>query len=91
MKVGDFFYDVLVESFHPDSMSGLHGPIHIRPLPGQGLDVSLSVQCAKQLSQNHPKGTVFKLQRAKVAQRLDGGIYLSSHFRWSYEVISVPE
>jgi hypothetical protein len=79
-----------VESFYPDSTSGLHGPVHIRPVPGQGLATTLMVECSKDLSDvtRYPVGTRFRI-RAKLTDRLGSGEFLYSYFGWAYEVVSL--
>lgn len=79
-----------VESFEPDASSGLHGKVHIRPLPGQRLSTSLHVECSKKLSREYPIGTVFRIH-AKLTDREGGGEYLYSHFRWAFDVIKLGE
>lgn len=76
---------VLVESYRPQSTAGLHGPVHIRPVPGQGFD-GLHVECSKDLSRNYAVGTRFKL-KAKLTDRKSGGQYLYSSFRWPVKVL----
>lgn len=77
---------VVVESFIPNSTSGLHGGVHIRPIDGQGICTTLHVECSKKLSKEFPVGTKFRI-RAKLTDRKGGGEYLYSSFRWAFEVI----
>jgi len=77
---------IIVESFYPSSTAARHGPVHIRPLRGQGLDPSIFVECSKRLSADYPVGTLFKL-RAKLTDREGGGEFLYSYHGW--EVIKV--
>jgi hypothetical protein len=77
---------VHVESYCPDSTSGLHGKIHIRPCPGQGYPADLHVECSKKLSRNYPVGTRFRI-RAKLTDREGSGDFLYSYFNWKYEVL----
>lgn len=86
---GDY-RDVLVESFRPNSTAGLHGPIHMRPLPNQGLSTTLHVECSKSLSYDHPLGSIFKI-RAKLTDRNGGGNYLYSHHKWPFEKMTLKE
>ena len=65
---------VIVESFRPSSTGGLHGDIHVRPVPGQGLDTNMFVECSKELVNNYEVGTRYlgskqKLQIKKAAVR----------------------
>ena len=47
-------------NYYPDSTAGLHRPIHIRPVPGQGFPTHLHVECSKDLvnPKIHPVGTL---------------------------------
>lgn len=77
---------VTVESFVPAQTSGLHGEVHVRPTPGQGLPVTLHVECSKTLSKDYPVGTRFRI-KAKLTDRTGCGEYLYSYFRWPVEVL----
>lgn len=79
---------VLVESYRPESTSGLHGNIHIRPSPGQGFPKSMHVECAKELSRNYPVGTVFRI-KAKLTDREGQGEFLYSYYGWKFEVVEL--
>ena len=81
------YCEVVVESFLPRFRSGLHGPIHIRPVLGQGYTRDMFVECSKTLSRNYPVGTKFKIQ-AKVTDRAGGRRYLYSNYRWPVVVMS---
>jgi hypothetical protein len=83
---------VIVESYFPASTSGLHGPIHIRPIKGQPFPTYLHVECSKALVDpaRYPVGTRFKI-RAKLTDRLGGGKFLYSYFGWHYEVLGTSE
>jgi hypothetical protein len=81
---------VIVESFHPSSTAARHGPVHIRPLPSQGLDTSVFVECSKRLSEDYPVGTIFKV-RAKLTDRERGGEYLYSYHGWSTATVTPSE
>lgn len=67
----------VVESFYPDNTSGLHGPIHIRPVPGEEFPIHLHVECCKDLVNPniHPVGTRFRL-RVRLTDRQGGGEFL---------------
>lgn len=85
-KPDEQYRQVFVESYKPTNGSGLHGEIHIRPLPGQSLPPNLQVECSKKLSSDYPVGTQFLIQ-AKLTDRKGGGEYLYSSFRWPVKVI----
>jgi hypothetical protein len=78
---------VIVESFKPSAMSGLHGNVHIRPVSRQGLPTTLHVECSKKLSRDYPVGTKFRIQ-AKLTDREGSGEYLYSYFKWPVEVLN---
>lgn len=80
------YISVIVESFRPDHTSGLHGSIHIRPVPGQKYPPTLRVECSKKLSRNYPVGTRFRIM-AKLTDREGEGAFLYSYFGWEYEVL----
>jgi hypothetical protein len=75
-----------VESFYPNSTAGLHGPVHVRPLPGQGFPTTLHVECSRELVEQYPVGTRFRI-RAKLTDRLGSGDYLYSYFGWPFTVL----
>ena len=82
----DYQY-VIVESFCPFSTAGRHGPVHIRPVRGQGLEHTLFVECSKRLSEDYPVGTMFKI-RAKLTDRKHGGEFLYSYHGWAAPKVS---
>lgn len=81
-------YDhIIVESYCPKNTSGLHGPVHIRPIPNQEpYHFTLHVQCSKALSEDYPVGTKFRI-KAKLTQRENGGEFIYSRYSWPYEVL----
>jgi hypothetical protein len=88
-KSNEPYQYLLVESFRPNSTSGLHGDVHIRPCAGQGYPTTLHVECSKDLVRNYPVGTKFRI-KAKLTDRLGSGDFLYSYFGWKYEVVSKP-
>jgi len=81
-------YDYIIVESVLTKESGKHGPIHIKPLPGQEpyLD-TMYVQCSKTMSNDFPLGTKFKV-RAKIIYPLDKRPFVSSHYTWPFEVIN---
>jgi hypothetical protein len=77
---------IVVESYETADTSGLHGPVHIRPVAGQGYATTLHVECSKSLSENYPVGTRFRL-RVKLTDRGGGGEYLYSSWQWRFDVL----
>jgi hypothetical protein len=77
---------LIVESYRPSSTAGKHGPIHVRPAPGQGYDQSLQVRCPREMVRNFPEGTRFKL-RVKLTNRDGGGEFLSAPHQWPFYLL----
>ena len=61
----------------------------VRPLPGQGLNQNLRVQCPKEMRFEYPIGTVFKII-AQWASR-QGTVFIQSSHLWPYEKIDLAE
>ena len=80
-------FPVEVESYIPENTSGKHGLVHVRAVAGQGFD-GVAVQCSRALCENYPVGTRFRVLATTTDQQ--GTLYLTSHFRWKYEVLSPP-
>jgi hypothetical protein len=87
-KHGGHYFLVDVETFYPAQTGGKHGPIHVRPLPGQGYD-GWAVQCSRKLCRDYPVGTKFRLKATTTDQ--DGTNYLTSWFGWKFEVLETPK
>ena len=86
MKNQDYDY-IIVESYRPPITAGLHGEIHIRPLPNQEPYLTtMHVECSKDLSNAYPLGTKFRV-KAKITQRGGGAKFIYSHYTWEYEVL----
>lgn len=60
--------------------------IRVRPLPGQGLDPTLNVECSRSMRTAHPVGTIFMID-AKLSFKGETP-YLSSHYTWPYTIVS---
>lgn len=80
---------VAIESFRnpgePSSAS-----IRARPLPGQGFDSGIRVECSSKMRNNYPIGTVFIVQ-AQLIEKEGGTPFLYTHFNWPYSVVSRHE
>ena len=79
---------IKVESYY-ESGSGLHGNVHIRPLPGQSpFKTTMRVECSKVLMdpKSYKVGTKF-LIRAKITNRLGGTPFIYSNYTWPFKVI----
>lgn len=78
---------ITVESYY-ESGSGLHGNVHVRPLPGQGpFKTNYRVECSHDMldPKIYPVGTKFSI-RAKVINR-QGTPIVYTNYKWPYEVI----
>jgi len=88
---GEKYHLINVESYLPKSTSGIHGKVHIKPIPGQAyFDVSLLDQCSKELSNEYPVVTRF-LIKGKLNDLEGEGKFIYSSYHWTYEVISIWE
>ncbi len=87
-KPNEPYQMVLVESYLPANTSGLHGKVHVRPRPGQGIPTSMHVECSKDLSRKYPVGTIFRI-KAKLTDREGEGDFLYSYFGWKFEVVEL--
>ena len=77
---------IIVESFIPESTSGRHGEVNIRPVHGQPLfPQHLFVECSRSLVENYPVGTKFRI-RAKLTE-MKGKPFIYSHYKWKHEVV----
>lgn len=80
------YREVLVETYRHTGGGSAHAR-RVRPLPGQGLDVRMVVECSSKMRDTHPLGTIFKI-RAKLTDREGGTPFLYSSYAWPYEVLS---
>ncbi|WP_417559177.1 hypothetical protein [Mesoflavibacter zeaxanthinifaciens] len=86
MKKEEYSY-IIVESYKPKRISGLHGEIHIKPIAGQEpYTQDMHVECSKVLSNEYPVGTKFKI-KAKITNREGSKPFAYSHYSWSFEVL----
>jgi hypothetical protein len=80
------YSEIIVESYY-ESGSGLRGPVHIRPLPGQEPYLSsMRVSGSKTLENDYPVGTKFRIQ-AKISQRQGGSFYIYTNPNWHFDVV----
>ena len=86
MNEKDYSY-IIVESFYPVKTAGLHGPIHIRPIKDQEPFLhTMFVECSKDLPDNYPVGTRFRI-KAKIVNKIGQRSFIYSHYSWPYEVL----
>jgi len=81
-----YYKDVVIETYYGRGTTSSQG-IRARPLPGQGLDISMNVECSSRMRKTYPIGTKF-LINAKVADREGGTPFLYCHYNSYYEVLS---
>ena len=81
------YQTIVVESFMPDSTSGRHGKVHMRPAAGQIYPQTLFVECGRQLLRDYPVGTKFRI-RVKLADVRREGEFLYSYHSWPFEVVT---
>jgi hypothetical protein len=80
------YQNIAIESFeNPGEPSG--ASVRARPLPGQGLDTNMRVECSSKMRKNYPVGTVFIIQ-AQVIDKEGGTPFLYTHFNWPYSVVT---
>jgi hypothetical protein len=84
-----YYRRVAIETFRnpgePSSKS-----LRARPLPGQGLNTGMKVECSSKMRNAYPAGTVFIVQ-AKVTDREGGPPFLYTHYDWPFEVVARAE
>lgn len=80
-----YYQDYIIETYEnkgePSSKN-----IRAHPLPGQGVSISLNVECSAPMREKHAPHTLFKVN-CKVTNR-EGSPFLYRHYSWSYQVIS---
>lgn len=80
------YHIIIAESFRPSDTSGRHGPVHIRPAPGQIFPQDLFVECSKEMVTNYPVGTKFRI-RVKLTDREGSTPFLYSSYKWPFDVL----
>ncbi len=58
-----------------------------RPLPGQGFNTAMNVECSTNMRTDHPVGTKFKVS-ARLKDKEGGTEFLYVSYRHEYEVMS---
>ena len=83
------YRNVVIETYR-NTHGGSSKSIRARPLPGQGLDSSMNVECSSKMREGHPVGTKFLLQ-AKLTDKEGGSPFLYAHYNSPYRVVSDEE
>lgn len=83
------YRNVAIETYrNPGEASS--ASVRARPLGGQGLSLSMKVECSRKMRTNYPVGTVFIVQ-AQITDREGGQPFLYTSWQWPYEVVTRAE
>ena len=63
--------------------------LRVRPLPGQGVDTSLRVECSRAMRDEHPAGSLFRLDVKRIYRK--GTPLLYAKPTESFECVSAEE
>jgi hypothetical protein len=80
--------EIIVETYVPNGEAS-SAEIRVRPLPGQGIDPALNVECSRSLRQHYPIGSLFRL-KVKLTDR-KGTPFLYAHYAAPFEHVSIEE
>ena len=80
---------IIVETFRAPGEKSI-SPIRVRPLPNQGLDISLRVECSRTMRHAFPVGQLF-LIFVKLTSRLDSPDFLYSSYRDPWNPVTKSE
>jgi hypothetical protein len=83
------YRQVIIETFKNIGNSSSKS-VRARPISGQGLNVTMKVECSSKMRKDHPVGTLFLLE-AKVTDREGGTPFLYAHYNSPYKVVSKNE
>lgn len=78
------YIKIIVETYRPVGENSV-SDIRVRPLPNQGVDENLKVECSKPMREKHPVGTKLQI-KAKIIYR-EGTPVLYSHYNSPYTVV----
>jgi len=80
--------EIIVETYVPSGEPSSAG-LRVRPLPGQGVDPKLKVECSRSMRGQYPVGSLFRL-KVKLADR-EGTQFLYAHHSAPFEHVSREE
>lgn len=80
------YSNLFIETFYFTG-GGAPSGIRARPLPGQGFQTSICVECSKSMRNAHPEGTIFYVS-VKVTDREGGNPFLYMHYSSPYKIVS---
>lgn len=88
MLLTSFIVKIIVETFIPHGEKS-SSEVRARPLPGQGFDASIRVECSKQMRREHKPPALFKLT-VKPTYRNET-MFLYSNWRDPWEIVTKKE
>jgi hypothetical protein len=80
--------EIIVETYVPYGEPSSAG-LRVRPLPGQGVDPKLKVECSRSMRQQYPAGSLFRLV-VKLTER-EGTKFLYAYHAAPFEHVSREE
>jgi len=83
------YKEYLVETFLASSEQS-EKKIRVRPVAGQGLPVTMRVECSSSMRRSHPIGTKFLIM-GKITDKEGGSPFIYSSFKWKYRVVNDAE
>ena len=84
----DYYRDVIIETYFHSGGGSKH-PIRAKPISGQGLSTSMTVECSSSMREKHAIGTLLKV-RAKI-KCTSQEPHLYTYYGWPYEVITAED
>lgn len=80
--------EIIVETYRPHGDAS-SASIRVRPLPGQGFDTALRVECSRSMRAQYPVGALLKLE-VKLTDR-EGTPFLCAHPKALFEKVNIDE
>lgn len=80
--------EIIVETYVPSGEPS-SASLRVRPLPGQGVDPDLKVECSRSMRRQYPAGSLFRLS-VKLSDR-HGTPFLYAHYAAPFEHVSCEE
>lgn len=80
--------EIIVETYVPHCEAS-SAQLRVRPLPGQGIDPALRVECSRSIREKFPEGSLFRLT-VKLTDR-KGAPFLYAHYAAPFEHVSIDD
>lgn len=80
--------ELIVETYRPHGDAS-SASIRVKPLPGQGIDTALRVECSRSMRAHYPVGALLKLE-VRLTDR-EGTPFLYAHPKAPFAKVSVDE